>query len=594
MKKFGVFLASFLMASAVIAQTSISDISATWDNAATTYDAMKMTVTDTDSAAGSNLLKFTASTGGSFIVDKNGNLVVSGTVSDSGGVIVGGWNVNDTVGGNYGQGVNVLASLTSGTGNIVAGDTGAITLSTGANNILFGEETRVMSGAVSNSIIMGYQARGGSSDVNLGHRTGFNLNSSAYNNVIIGASAGSALTSGHNHIVIGQAANALVGSEHHQIAIGTLHSYFVQGSMSQKSDANIRDLQIFGPSAFSGATSFTSAGNLNLKMGDHATAGGSAGLVRILAPDDQVVASFSEDIIKMDNVVHNVELAATPAAVSGYSSTYTKTDDILYYQDGGGTEHRLPHLTTKSYTFVAPSTSNGTYYTAGFYDASATDANLTNASLTVTFGDANNPYAAHAYVVAGGAGTTDGSDLVVTGSCTSITDAGVRTAADSEVIVADATVSSTNDYYEMSKKCLGTVTFTLSSTGGTTFAYDFNYGYVKYEDFGNQSFTLRGFESVGLADSNDSGFNIQLFHHNDTGWTYAATGFVAGNTPLFDLQTMYVNEYEASGGEGIAFKRTPLNTTVDGSASEGLIIAFTTTSNGSIAYINSHLGVELN
>ncbi len=93
----------------------------------------------------------------------------------------------------------------------------------------------------------------------------------------------------------------------------------------------------------------------------------------------------------------------------------------------------------KSYFFTSPVGSSGTYYKAGFYDLVSADANLTQASTTVTLGSANHPYAAHAFIVSGGNGTTDGSDLVLTVSGTSITDAGVRATSDTQVVVADGT-----------------------------------------------------------------------------------------------------------------------------------------------------------
>lgn len=245
----------------------------------------------------------------------------------------------------------------------------------------------------------------------------------------------------------------------------------------------------------------------------------------------------------------------------------------------------------KSYNFSARSASSGTYYNAGFYEAAAADSNLTNASTTQTLGTANAAHASHAFIVAALAGVTDGSDLVLTVTGTSITDAGVRTGSDSQVIVSDCTTSSLNTYYETSKKWIGQITFTLSSTGGSTFNYDFNYGLAKYEDFGNRSFTLTDFEVTGLANSNDSGFDVILYKHSQTGWTYHASAFVPGNSVLAQLSTIHGAEREAVSGDQIAFKRAGMSTAIDGSASEGLVIAIITTVNNSLSYLNSHIGV---
>lgn len=223
-------------------------------------------------------------------------------------------------------------------------------------------------------------------------------------------------------------------------------------------------------------------------------------------------------------------------------------------------------------------------------NASGTDANLSDSSDTVNVGNANNPYAAHAFIVAGGAGTTDGSTLTLTVTGTSITDAGVRTPADSQVIVIDATGSVTDQYYETSKKWLGQITFTLASDG-STFAYDFNYGLCKYEDYGNRDFTATDFEVVGLAGANDSGFNVELIHHKATGWTYAATGFVAGPAALLNMATIHGTENNLVNGEQFAFKRSELEEAVSGSDSEGLVIHLTTGSNNAVEFANFHIGV---
>lgn len=255
--------------------------------------------------------------------------------------------------------------------------------------------------------------------------------------------------------------------------------------------------------------------------------------------------------------------------------------------------HGGPVAVVKSYNFSARNASSGQYYQAGFYNAPATDANLTQASTTQAFGTANVGEAAHAFIVSAGDGATDGSDLVLTVTGTSITDAGVRTPADSEVVVADCLAGAcpVDTYLETNKKWIGSVTYTLTSTGGSAFAFSFNYGFCKYEDFGNVDVTLRGLESVGLCDSSDTGFNIQLYHHNEIGWVYSAAAFVPGNTPILDWAALYVTEIDIAAGEHFAFKRTGLSTPIAGAASEGLVMKVTTSVNNSVAYLNSHLTV---
>lgn len=246
----------------------------------------------------------------------------------------------------------------------------------------------------------------------------------------------------------------------------------------------------------------------------------------------------------------------------------------------------------KSYEFTSRGIGAGAHYVAGYYDESTTDANLTQASTTQTLGTVNVAYSGHVVIVAGGAGTTDGSDLVLTVTGTSITDLGVRTTSDSEVIVADATNSSLNQMYETTKKWLGQVTLTLSSTGGTTFAYNFNYLLAKYDDLGNRDFVIKEFEVEGEAGGNDTGFDLELLHHSSVGWTYAATGFVPGGAIIAQMTTDLVVEANLSNNEDFAYKRTGLSTFIEGSILEGYIIRITTGSNNSVQSLNAHVGVE--
>lgn len=255
---------------------------------------------------------------------------------------------------------------------------------------------------------------------------------------------------------------------------------------------------------------------------------------------------------------------------------------------------------TRAYHFSSPSGSSGTFYSAGEYFWSATEAILTQGSTTVTHGSANVSYAAHASIVAKGDGAKTSGDLVITVTGTSIDDDGNRDATpDSEVIVADATSSTfgANAYAETTKKWLGTVTFTLSSSGGGNFNCSFNYGFSKYEDFGNQNFTINLLECVGFAGATDTGFNIRLFHHNSADWTYAAAGFVPGPTAsdtseLANMNTDHNTEINLANGEPISYKRANLNTDVSGTSLEGVIIEITTGANKAVEDLDIHIGVH--
>jgi hypothetical protein len=227
----------------------------------------------------------------------------------------------------------------------------------------------------------------------------------------------------------------------------------------------------------------------------------------------------------------------------------------------------------KSYSFVSFSGSTGTNYLGGFYDLTAADANLTQASLTATIGAANISHAAHALLVAGGVGAATGGTTgtaTITVSGTSITDAGVRTPADSEVIITDVTDSAqmaVNTYHETIKKWIGVVTYTIAATGDrTTFNADFNYGLCKYDDFNNSNFTVEGFEVVGQAGANDTGFNVVLLEHSANNWVYSAAAFVAPSAnAICNMNTDHNTEIDLSNGESFAYKRSGLSSNIYGS-----------------------------
>ena len=250
-------------------------------------------------------------------------------------------------------------------------------------------------------------------------------------------------------------------------------------------------------------------------------------------------------------------------------------------------------LSFKSCTAVA--VSSGINYLFGFYSAPTSDVTLTQASLTQTYRSANEAHASHAFIVAGGAGTVNTGVVGLRVTGTSITDAGVRTTSDSEVLSADITALSTNDYLETTKKWLGVITFELYTVSGspTTYSIDCNYGICKYEDWGNRDFTITDFEAVGFSDANDSGFELQLLKHANTGWTYSASAFVPGDNAICDIGTDYSTDDNLINGGHFAYKRAGLSETITGSGSEGIIVRFVTTVPNSVEYMNVHIGANL-
>lgn len=244
-----------------------------------------------------------------------------------------------------------------------------------------------------------------------------------------------------------------------------------------------------------------------------------------------------------------------------------------------------PVSTFKSYS-IADAGNAGTFYIGGFYRAPSAAATLTiGGTVTQTYGTAGKAIGAHAFCVASGAG---GADLVLTVTGISITDAGVRNDADSEIIVADCDTATTDAYYETSKKWLGQITYTLSGAAGS---FAFNYGWAKYEDFGNRDFTITDFEITGKTGASETGLNVEVLHHESTAFVYSAAAFVPNITAVYSLATDYGTNNDVA-SENFAWKRAGLSEAITGSGLEGTIIRITTAVNNSIDYFNAHLGVS--
>ena len=105
MDKLKVFLATFFLTTAIgaVAQVSIHDMTDTWTDGGTTYDAIKMDVTDTASAADSKLLNLQVGGTPMFTVDKDGDITYAGSLPGT-------WAVSDDVRYNYAHGLNAGSS----------------------------------------------------------------------------------------------------------------------------------------------------------------------------------------------------------------------------------------------------------------------------------------------------------------------------------------------------------------------------------------------------------------------------------------------------------------------------------------------------
>jgi hypothetical protein len=246
---------------------------------------------------------------------------------------------------------------------------------------------------------------------------------------------------------------------------------------------------------------------------------------------------------------------------------------------------RIPQYIAAPYSMGSnPATDE--FYLGGFYEYDSDDVTLTiGGTTTQTFGNANDAKAAHAFCVASGAG---GTDLVLTVSGTSISAIGERTTSDSEIIVADTDTATTNAYFETTKKWLGQVTYTLTGTSGS---FTFNYGFCAYEDFANRDFRFVDFKIEGLASSTTDDLNVEVLPHVPTGWTYVATGFQAGSTPIIEMSTDYSDDVDITSDGYFRWKRTNLSTLIAGSGSEGIIIRGTQATINAIRYANAQIGV---
>ena len=222
--------------------------------------------------------------------------------------------------------------------------------------------------------------------------------------------------------------------------------------------------------------------------------------------------------------------------------------------------YNIPHhLSVVSHAFNSVGSGTNSIYIGGYYEhgAAADDFNP-----VINFGTANAAYGAHVGFVCA---ASPGGDTSITVAGTSITDAGVRTGGDSEVVTfLDA--DPVNTYRETAKKWIGLVTITKTA-GNDRLC---NYLWAKYWDHDNHDFILQGFEFTWFGNGNDSNADIIIYHHKATGWTYNA-GAEAGPPVLYSMQTDYGTEHAVVNNQPGAYKRTLLSDIINGNDSEGLV-----------------------
>jgi len=250
----------------------------------------------------------------------------------------------------------------------------------------------------------------------------------------------------------------------------------------------------------------------------------------------------------------------------------------------------------KSETFSSRGVGAGTYYLFGDYLAPTTDVTLSNASLSQALGTANAAYGMRPFAVFAGDGTVDTGQVGLRWISTSITDGGVRVTGDVQIITEDITAPLLNDYIDTPKKVIGAGIYELYVVSGSPTAYSvsFNYGLIKYEDFGNRDFVLTDVEITGLAGASDTSFQLILQKQSVDGWTYSAAGFSPGNGVITSMSSVYVLEDNVINGEAFHFKldSTAIGDVILGSGSEGIMVKLVTTQNNTIQYLNCHIGAS--
>lgn len=207
---------------------------------------------------------------------------------------------------------------------------------------------------------------------------------------------------------------------------------------------------------------------------------------------------------------------------------------------------------------------NPVTYWGGFYLFGATD----NGGVAVPLGAANNSYGAHAGIVIGGSPV---GPETVTVSGTSVTNQGVKTPADSEVlnIPAGAPV---NSYFQTTRKWVGTVTFTPS--GG---APNFNYLLVCAFNGNTTNFIVRDIETSWIAAGGDADPDILLRHHRFSGWVYNAASPPLTPGPITTLRSTYTPPDNAFVlGEPGCWQITDLGVVVFGNEGEGIFLELNT------------------
>lgn len=205
-------------------------------------------------------------------------------------------------------------------------------------------------------------------------------------------------------------------------------------------------------------------------------------------------------------------------------------------------------------------TNSSVQYAGGFYDFASADNDF---DPSITFGAVNVGIAAHFAIITG---AIAGTDIQVQITGTSITDGGVQSGADTEIIDIPSGTPA-NSYFETSKKWNGQITIeTITGTPITC-----NYGFVKYHDVVNQRFRIFEFEAVWESDSTDSSSDILLLHHRATGWTFNSGAEPTQPTALAQRSVDYAGNNTHRNGPGSWKRAAEIPVDIRGDLGEGIL-----------------------
>lgn len=306
-----------------------------------------------------------------------------------------------------------------------------------------------------------------------------------------------------------------------------------------------------------------------------------------------------------------------PTADANYAKIWTQSDNNLYFQDGSGTSHILHGFPiSQPYTITTQGLGVGASpWAGGFYLFSTASAWMSQSGGVKTWGNASVAYAAHAFAVLPSAlgeaspnAPGELPDVAIRVTGTTINDQGSLQLSDSEVLTSACYYDVAGQarlrfgyvapqYLETSKKFLGTVTFEAYYTSGSTdYGFPMNFGFCKYDDYNNNNFVIKGIEVVGYAGGNDSDIDFKLLHHNanDSAWEYSGAAFtpITSGKILASLATDHSTWDQIKTRGYFAWKRDNLDTFVEGSNNEGMMISTTTTAVNAIEYANIKVFIE--